>query len=95
MLYSGRETRYLHRIILFHCIYRYMYDIISCDCMLVQCGSYIVQLGSRLQHMVATASSVLFDPDRTSSIQKQALVLNRALQLGQAKPLRDVMHKLR
>lgn len=55
-----------------------------------------VQLGSRLQHMVATASSVLFDPDKSSgALQKQASVLNRALQLGQAKSLRELMHKLR
>ena len=56
----------------------------------------LLQLGSRMQHMVSTASSVLFDPERSGgALQKQASVLNRALQLGQAKPLRELIHQLR
>lgn len=55
-----------------------------------------MQLGSRLQHLVSTASSVLFDPDKSGgALQKQAAVLSRALQLGQARPLQGLMHKLR
>ena len=55
-----------------------------------------MQLGSRLQHMVSTASTVLYNTDASSGIlQKQAAVLDRAFQLGQAKPLQELMHRLR
>lgn len=54
------------------------------------------QFGVRMQHMVATASSVLLDVDRNKGqIPRETPALRKAMDLGQTRPLEALMHRMR
>jgi len=49
-----------------------------------------------MQHMVATASSVLLDVDRNKGqIPRETPALRKAMDLGQTRPLETLMHRMR
>ena len=55
-----------------------------------------LQFGVRMQHMVATASSVLLDVDRNKGqIPRETPALRKAMDLGQTRPLETLMHRMR
>lgn len=56
----------------------------------------LLQFGVRMQHMVATASSVLLDVDRNKGqIPRETPALRKAMDLGQTRPLEALMHRMR
>ena len=56
----------------------------------------MLQFGSRMQHMVSTASSVLLDVDRhKGQLPRETSALRKAMEVGQTRPLESLMHRLR
>lgn len=56
----------------------------------------ISQFGVRMQHMVATASSVLLDVDgHKGQLPRSTPALRKAMDLGQTKPIESLLHRMR
>lgn len=56
----------------------------------------LVQFGSRMQHMVASASSVLLDVDRRKhQLPRETSALRKAMEVGQTRPLECLLHRMR
>lgn len=56
----------------------------------------ILQFGVRMQHMVASASSVLLDVNgKKGQIPRETPALRKAMDLGQTRPLESLMHRTR
>ncbi|KAL3157592.1 hypothetical protein ABBQ32_012043 [Trebouxia sp. C0010 RCD-2024] len=54
------------------------------------------QFGSRMQHMVASASSVLLDVDRRKhQLPRETSALRKAMEVGQTRPLECLLHRMR
>ena len=59
-------------------------------------SAMMLQFGVRMQHMVATASSVLLDVDSSKKqIFRETPALRKAMDLGQTRPLETLMHRMR